>query len=310
MTDQAFAEAVLNAMRSAIVMPRTLTLIRHGESESNAAKRAAEQGIVHPNEGNLMAAHTSERRLTPRGVQQAKRAGAWLTAYFEEVARREGTEPFSNAIGYMSPYARAMETAGNLGLPIIWLPDARLSERNWGELDQLPYEQRVRKYGENMKFREKHGMFWPAANGETLQALSTRVWQHFYKARHEHSGQDMLQVSHGETILTERFMLERWLPIDIVRMMILTDTRLSQEVYGVAPDMRNKLINCRIVQYTRQREDGTWANSYQRVRLIAPSDPKNQEMNLDWKPIVRRKFTSAELLEYVEQFPHFLDDAA
>jgi hypothetical protein len=93
-------------------------------------------------------------------------------------------------------------------------------------------------------------------------------------------------------------------------MMFATDTRLSKEVLGVDTDWQNKLINCRIVQYTRQREDGTWASSYCRVRLIAPSAPNDPSRNIDWTPINRRTFTSAELLEYAEQFPHFLDEAA
>jgi broad specificity phosphatase PhoE len=292
------------------VMPRTLTCVRHGESESNAAKRAAEKGNAHPREAELMVAHTSRRRLTARGVRQAQKARAWLHGYFQEEARVAGKEPFENVRGFFSPYARAMETAGYLGLPIVWLPDARLCERNWGELDQLPYEDRVRKYGEAMNFRELHGMFWPAANGETLHALSTRMWQHFYKLRNEHSDHDVVEVDHGETMLTKRFMLERWLPEDVAHMMIATDTKLSKEVLGKETDFQNKIINCRIIQYTRQREDGSWGDSYQRVRLIAPSALDDPKMNLDWRPIVRRKFTSEQLLAYVEQFPRYLEENA
>lgn len=309
--DHRILEAIRYHLLNNVVMPRTLTLIRHGESESNAAKRLAEKkGTAVVGEAELMAVHTSQRRLTARGVRQAKRAGEWLRAHFTRQALLEERKPFDRVVGYFSPYARAMETAGNLDLPITWLPDARLAERNWGELDQLPYDDRVRKYGESMKFREKHGMFWPAANGETLQALSTRRWQHFYKLRHEHSNDDVVEVSHGETILTDRFMLERWMPEEIVRMMLATDTRYSKEILGIETDWANKLINCRIVQYTRQRPDNTWANSYQQVRLIAPSRPDDPKFNIDWRPIVRRKFSSNELLEYVEQFPHFLEDAA
>lgn len=292
------------------VMPRTLTDIRHGESESNAAKRAAEKGLVHPNEAKLMAVHTSQRRLTARGVRQVGRASVWLKNYFIERARVLGEKPFENVRGYVSPYARAMETAGYTDLPIEWLVDARLSERNWGELDQLPYEARVTKYGEAMNFRERHGMFWPAANGESLQMLSTRMWQHFYKLRNEHSEHDVVEVSHGETMLTKRFMIERWLPEDVAHMMIATDTELSKQILGIPTDFQNKIINCRIIQYTREREDGTLADSYCRVRLVAPSSPDDPKMNLDWRPIVRRKFTSAQLLEYVSQFPHFLEGEA
>lgn len=290
-------------------MPRTLTLVRHGESESNAAKRAAEKGRSYPRERELMQVHTSRRRLTPRGVLQAQRAGTWLQNDFAELAARLGEQPYARARGYFSPYARAMETAGHLGLPIEWRPDARLSERNWGELDQLTYEERVAKYGEVNNLREMHGMFWPASNGETLQAVSTRVWQHFFMLKKDCGLCDVVDVSHGETMLTQRFMLERWLPEEIVYKMIRSDSRLSEELLGEPTDWQNKIINCRIIQYTREREDGTWDTKYCRVRLIAPSDPHNPEKNLDWRTVERRKFTSEEMLKYVEQFPHFLTAA-
>lgn len=291
------------------MMPRTLTLVRHGESESNAAKRAAERGEAHPRERDLMRVHTSQRRLTPRGVLQAQFASKWLQGYFAEVAARFHEPVYANVRGYFSPYARAMETAGHLDLPIEWRPDARLAERNWGDLDQLTYEERVAKYGEINNLREMHGMFWPAGNGETLQALSTRMWQHFYMLKKDCEPYDVVDVSHGETMLTQRFMLERWLPEDVVYKMVRSDSVLSQTLLGKPVDCQNKIINCRIIQYTREREDGSWDTKYCRVRLIAPSAPNDPERNLGWQPIERRKFTSEEMLRYVDQFPHFLSAA-
>ncbi len=233
-----------------MVMPRTLTLVRHGESESNAVKRAAENGAAHPREAALMETHTSRRRLTERGIKQATLAGEWLRNYFEKEAEQRNERPYEKVRGYVSPYIRAMETAGHLRLPISWWADARLTERNWGDLDQLTYEERLTKYGSTDN-RELHGIFWPAGNGETLQMLSTRMWQHFTMLAREHGESDMIEVSHGETILTQRFMLERWLPEDVVQMMLATDSRLAREVLNRETDWRNKIINCRIIQYTR-----------------------------------------------------------
>ncbi len=296
-------------LMSTTVMPRTFTLVRHGESEGNAAKRLREKSLPVPNEEKLRDQHTSLLRLTPRGVKQAQRAGEWLREDFARMARELGETPFANALGFFSPYVRAMETTGEMDLPIVWMPDARLCERNYGDLDQLTYEERALRYA-SLDKRERHGMFWPAGTGETLQAVSTRIWQHFYKLCNEHSERDVVEVSHGETILTKRFMLERWLPEEVVRMMYATDTRLSEKMLGVPTDFQNKIVNCRIVQYTRQREDGTWSSSYTRVRTIAPLEPDNPAMNLPWTPIVRRKYSSAQLLEYARQFPHFLNVAA
>jgi broad specificity phosphatase PhoE len=290
-------------------LPRTLTLVRHGESESNAAKRAAERGKAHPREADLMKVHTSERRLTERGVKQAQKAGEWLRAHFAREAVRRGGKSYDQVRGFVSPYVRAMETAGNLDLPVNWRADARLTERNWGDLDQLTYEERVAKYG-STENRELHGIFWPAGNGETLQMLSTRMWQHFQMLAREHQEHDVVEVSHGETILTQRFMLERWLPQDMVQMMIATDTNLSRRLLGKETDFQNKVLNCRIIQYTREKEDGAWDDKYCRVRLIAPSEPDDPKKNLGWQPIVRRQFNSEDLLAYVSQFPHFLRNAA
>lgn len=290
-------------------LPRTLTSIRHGESESNIAKWLAESGKAHPREAELMATHTSRRRLTAKGILQAKRAGVWLRAYFLQDAIRRGIVPYSTVRGYVSPYARTMETGGYLDLPINWRPDARLSERNWGDLDQLTYEERQSKYG-TLHQREQHGIYWPAGNGETLQMLGTRLWQHFHMLAQDHADDDVIDVSHGETILTKRFLLERWLPEDLVNKMISTDRILARTILGREPDRQQKMINCRIIQHTREREDGTLSNSYCRVRLIDPERPDDPAWNLDWTPIVRRTFTSNELLEYVEQFPHYLADVA
>ncbi len=286
-------------------MPRTLTLVRHGESESNAVKRFAEKGTPHPNEKALYRAHTSRRRLMPKGVEQAKRAGEWLQDHFQAEALRRNEQRYDLVRGFVSPYVRALETAGHLGLPIVWLADARLAERNWGELDQLTHEERISKYND-LDRREDFGIYWPAGNGESLQMLATRIWQHFDMLAREHGEHDVVAVSHGETILTQRFMLERWLPEDLVETMIATDTELSRELRGKETDWQNKLINCRIIQYTRECEDGTWDDKYCRVRLVAPSAPDDPTMNLDWKPIVRRKFSTDNLLAYVERFPHFL----
>ncbi len=202
-----------------------------------------------------------------------------------------------------------METAGLLGLPIIWRPDARLSERNWGDLDQLTYEERQKRYS-SLDRREQHGIYWPAGNGESLQMLGTRLWQHFHMLAQDHTEHDVLQVSHGETMLMERFMLERWMPEDLVYKMISTDRTLARTILGREQDTQHKMINCRIIQYTRECEDGAWASSYQRVRLVAPEWPLDPAWNTGWLPIVRRTFTSDELLMYVEQFPHFLEDVA
>jgi broad specificity phosphatase PhoE len=280
-----------------MTMPVNLFVVRHGESESNIAKKLADRGNPHPNEKNLMGVHTSERRLTARGVEQAKRAGAWLRQFAQEQATKRRGLPFERARGFVSPYIRAIETAGYMDLPLEWRPDARLCERNWGELDHMTHEQRVKDFGEKLERRETHALFWTPDGGESLQTVMIRVWLHFDMLHRQCSDLDVYDVCHGETMWVYRFLLENWMPKDLARMMLASDG-----------DFQNKIVNCRVIHYTRKCEDGSLAGRFVRMRMIDPSDPDNPERNIGWRPIAQRRFTSAQLLDYVVSFPHFLRD--
>ena len=280
-----------------MTMPRNLLKVRHGESESNAVKKAADKGNPHPNERALMGVHTSERRLSLRGIEQAQAAGKWLDAFAAEQAIKRGGLCYDQSRYVVSPYVRAMETAGYLGLPVTWRPDARLSERNWGELDHMTHEDRIKQFGEMLQNREAHALFWTPPGGESLQTVMMRVWLHLDMLHRQCSDLDVYEVSHGETMWVFRFMLEYWMPKDLARRMLESDE-----------DYQNKILNCRIIHYTREREDGSLTNRFTRVRLINPVDPEDPKTNLPWQPIVQRQFTSAELLQYAADFPHFLRD--
>jgi len=267
--------------------PITLTLVRHGESESNAAKRAAEKGKPHPNEAALMDVHTSERRLTPRGVEQAKQAGRWLRQYFA------GTE--RHAIrGYVSPYARAAETAGLLGLNLSWYVDSRLCERNWGHLDQMTHEARMEFFREDLARREKFALFWAPPGGESMKQvfLLLRDWEG--TLHRECTNMHVLAVCHGETMWAERYLREYWVPRDLSRAMQSNDRRF-------------KILNCRIIQYSREDQNGVLQPRFARVRFIDPRDPENAETNHDWLPVQRKLFSSNDLLEYASSFDRFLE---
>ena len=67
--------------------------------------------------------------LTILGHEQSLAAGHWLQMY---------TGPISAL--YSSPYARALQTAANLGLPLEPITDERLREREWGEYEVGHYD--------------------------------------------------------------------------------------------------------------------------------------------------------------------------
>ena len=95
-------ERVCNPM-----MPIRLFLVRHGESEANVIR---DDNALY---AQFRDVPDAEYRLTPTGVEQACKAGVWLAAARTEFA--------GELVGFVSPFVRAKETAGNLGLGLTWL---------------------------------------------------------------------------------------------------------------------------------------------------------------------------------------------
>lgn len=198
---------------------------------------------------------------------------------------------------YVSPYARAMETAGHLGFGADWRPDSRIVERNWGEFDQMPYSERLRLFEEQLELRKSHAFYWRPTNGETFQDVFNRLRDLLGSLHRECHAMDVLAVCHGETMWVFRDILEKMMPQD------LRDAMMGQ-------NDQTRIRNCRIIQYTREREDGSWSPRLERMRFVNPEAPDDPATNMDWTPIARRRWSSDDLLAYVGALPLFIDDEA
>jgi broad specificity phosphatase PhoE len=278
-----------------MTMPRTLTLVRHGESESNLAKRHAERGTPFANEAKLMEVHTSDRRLTPKGVAQAIAAGEW----FKEWMPNQST--IKNLRCYVSPYVRAMETAGHMSLndkwnTLRWRVDNRLCERNWGNFDQTTHEDRMKFFKAELDNREKFALFWAPPGGESLMQVFLRLRDFVGTLHRECEDMHVLVVSHGETMWAWRTLLEYWLPSDLREAMN-------------SNDRQKKILNCRIIQYSRVDKEGLKSDRYDWVRFVNPRKPSDPETNLDWSPVGRRMYSDADLLTYAREREIFLETA-
>jgi len=274
------------------MMPKTLTFIRHGESESNKARSFFEANKKLPGVVEMMRTHTSERRLTPKGVRQAQAAGAWMRGWMaQEVKTHEPVRLYS------SQYVRAAETAGHLGLPGTWRLDERLVERNWGMMDHKPYEQRIAEFGEQMALRKEHAFFWRPADGETMQEVLRRTRDLINTLHRECADDHVICVSHGETMWTWRFVLEYWLPQHLREHMLSKDKQM-------------RIVNCRIIQYSRVGPDGHEGKRLHRVRFIDPMHPDDPARNRDWVEFRRPFYSSEDLLAYAHLHPRFIPEAA
>jgi broad specificity phosphatase PhoE len=148
--------------------PLTLLLVRHGQSEWNAA--------------GLMQGQTAHVPLTPTGHAQADAAAT-------ELAR------LSPGALISSDLLRAVQTAehcaARTGLPIV--TSAALREQGYGELEGRP----SRELWDVVDWTDPH---WAAPGGESLAELHGRVAAFLEDLGAEPPADVVALVTHGDTI--------------------------------------------------------------------------------------------------------------
>jgi broad specificity phosphatase PhoE len=153
--------------------PLTLLLVRHGQSEWNAA--------------GLMQGQTPHVPLTELGHQQAAQAAAELASLV-----RDGVGPGALL---SSDLLRAVQTAEHCasatGLPVRTTPALR--EQGYGVLEGRP----SRELWDVVDWADPH---WSAQGGESLAQLHGRVAGLFEQLRADPPASVVALVTHGDTI--------------------------------------------------------------------------------------------------------------
>lgn len=266
-------------------LPIDLILVRHGQSEGNVARRLSEKGD-NTGFGNLKERHTVSYRLSEKGREQAKLAGKWLKEEF-----------LSDGVAFdrfiTSEYTRAMETSALLDLPnATWYTNFYLTERDWGDLEACPDDEREEKFGHALKMRRIEPFFWKPPNGESFAELCLRLDRVLHTLHRECSHMRVIIVCHGEVLRAFRVLLER-MPQQQFKA-IVSSKKVEDRVH-----------NCELMHYTRRDpETGKIAEHANWMRRIRPTD--DPVWNTGWQKIVRPKYTNEELLEIVEESPTVL----
>ncbi len=260
-----------------MVMPQSLFLVRHGESEGNVANRASRKGdnSYFANE-QFRNRHSSQWRLTDKGIEQACWAGKMIRSLDLKIGRM-----------YTSPYFRAMETLACMDLDGPRAMSAyELRERSWGKLDRLTHEERMQMYASDIEAREEDPFLWGPPEGEPLVTAIGRIrdWQSTLW-RECGDMECVVACCHAEVMEVNRVVIERMLPHQYTAMM---------------KDPTQGIWNCSILQYTRRDPVGggvSLAEYFKWVRLITPPDAhQHGEIGFGWREIIRPTFTNAELL--------------
>lgn len=149
-----------------------LYIVRHGQSESNAA--------------HIMQGSKIDKPLTEKGIQQARVTKEKLTGIqFDRV--------------YSSPLIRAAQTAEIITGPnVTTIFDPRLKEFDYGKWDGQKIEKLVDKYPEYFRNGANFKNAWQTSGGESYDQAFDRLTS--FTDDLPHNVNNILIVSHGMTI--------------------------------------------------------------------------------------------------------------
>lgn len=223
--------------------PEQLSIVRHGESAGNVARRLAESS---GHDRIQLDTRDMDVPLSSAGEGQATAVGEWF--------RANGEAP--DAI-LSSPYVRALRTAellaGAAGWNVPIVQDERLREKEFGIIDTLTSAGIVSQYPEQATFRRSLGKFYHRApGGESWCDVTLRLRSVTDTLRLEYTGQRVLIVCHTVVVLCFRYLLEK-----------LTEAEILQI------DREHNVANCSITSYSRSNmQGGKWTPD--RFNFVAP----------------------------------------
>jgi broad specificity phosphatase PhoE len=211
--------------------PDWLWIVRHGQSESNVARKLAEQTA---REHIGIAVRDVDVGLSDLGHQQAQAVGRWL-----------GALPLDQQpnVVLVSPYRRAVQTAraickaANIEVRRAdgsYVVDERLREKEFGVLNGLTRAGIASLHPNEYELRMLFGKFYHRPpGGESYCDVIMRLRSVLGTITRDHAAGDrVLVVCHSVVVNCFRYLLER-----------MTEEEIMEE------DRVNEILNCSITSY-------------------------------------------------------------
>jgi len=201
-----------------------LLIVRHGESQRNVGKQAAQAAGKLEYGGGV---RDTDVALTACGVRQADVTGKFLSQTFR----------FDRA--FVSPYLRAVQTAQLMikhsKQPVELIIEERIREKEFGILDGLTKKGIHEKYPDEEHRRERDGKYYyRPPGGESYPDVALRVHSFIGTMVRECARQSVLVVCHSVIVLAFRRLLER-----------LTEL----ELLAIDRDPEQDVCNCSVTWY-------------------------------------------------------------
>jgi probable phosphoglycerate mutase len=208
--------------------PERLWLVRHGQSQGNVARDAADEAGAHEIGIDI---RDVDVPLSELGREQAKAAGRWFAALPSE-DRPE--------VILASPYIRAKQTAaiicGEGALaegPSHTIVDERLREREFGIFDRLTAAGIRHRFPEEAAHRRRLGKFYHRPpGGESWADVVLRLRSMLNTINLHYCDRRVLIVCHQVVVLCFRYILEE-----------------LDEAAILAIDKQADVLNCGIAEY-------------------------------------------------------------
>nr|WP_310106349.1 histidine phosphatase family protein [Sphingomonas sp. BE138] len=183
--------------------PRTLWIVRHGESAGNLARDAA---LAEGAQRIALSTRDVDIPLSERGEDQAKALGKAFAG------RASDERP---QVILSSPYDRARATAtlfrssGGAAADTPICVDERLREKEFGVLDGLTVAGVAAIYPEQAEFRRLLGKFYHRPpGGESWCDVIFRLRSVMDTIALHHAGQRVMIVAHQVVVLCLRYIIE------------------------------------------------------------------------------------------------------
>ena len=207
--------------------PEALWLVRHGQSQGNVARDAADEAGLHEID---IKTRDVDVPLSELGHRQAEATGRW----FAQLPANERPEVILS-----SPYLRAQQTAetickaGGMMGPVKLVIDERLREREFGIFDRLTTVGIRSKFPEEAAHRSMLGKFYHRPpGGESWADVILRLRSAMNTINLHYCDRRVLIVCHQVVVLCMRYILEELTEQDILKI-----------------DKQAEILNCGIVRY-------------------------------------------------------------
>ena len=208
--------------------PERMWLVRHGQSQGNVARDAADEAGLHEIDIEM---RDVDVPLSDLGFRQAEAAGRWFAALPPD----ERPE-----IVLSSPYVRARQTAERIckagalaGGPARAIVDERLREREFGIFDRLTTIGIRERHPQEAAHRRRLGKFYHRPpGGESWADVILRLRSMLNTINLHYCDRRVLVVCHQVVVLCFRYILEE---LDEAQILDI--------------DKQADVLNCGICQY-------------------------------------------------------------